>query len=802
MNIPLVCIILLAWCAWIKPLVAYESITDELLNEPTRAPDWGKQREEIESALPPSARTINGMPGPDAPEIVHIAFWKAVKDFGHLVKSKLFLPTPEISQRLLTICKKNPELTPDLVNFLPKTLESLNDIRILYDKFGKQDDSKENTWPSVWYFLLYSKALSIPELANESKPYISNGKYRINREALEQLCEKDWTVAQPIVEYAITLSETELSVWATGLKYNHAVATADDETTLIFRKILIDVSLDSSKDGFARMTACKYLMKTEWTERDKWFEALISDATTTSIFVEDNWYNYKTSFEETIYNDPDVWIPILSRLINHTNPIVHKNAVLLLILFIIDNPREDVMKMLLPWKTNRDWVPNVSDCTYYNCYLKNVYPVEQRREPIGIILKKHNPNNADKERILLLKNKYNDINDNSRRYIIKSILDLGGYSVEELEAALIDTARILSNSDSKELLYSNHYLINENEIVPFHILLNMLCVWNNQDGLVFPEELPESILSHLDNLYLKEPETAKNLLWLIADWPCKSIDITILEWIKEGRSNASMVHKVLNRRTDIREKYTNELKIIINDGGESAGIASTILEDITKITNILNGKDIEAIRSLLACARKKRIKLPISDIGNILQNNSALIPEAKLYLIANDSSEARKMLYRFSDEYLILGAYEQFPVDNEEYFYGGFTEDEKYLISEIENKKYDEIFALYSFVFFGGNEPPKIIRINNGKAYNDNNRELSDKELFDFKSFISTNKIDDLYPIANTGVCDGIKYVYLHLLPEGGRRIYMNNPEVYIETIGTLQYATVYYFSILQNNYE
>lgn len=96
-----------------------------------------------------------------------------------------------------------------------------------------------------------------------------------------------------------------------------------------------------------------------------------------------------------------------------------------------------------------------------------------------------------------------------------------------------------------------------------------------------------------------------------------------------------------------------------------------------------------------------------------------------------------------------------------------------------------ETYALESFGGWGG-KGDIIITLDGSRANvkfkkNDGNsiaRELQKSELEDFLSFIKGNNVDNLKPLDNVLVLDGIEYNYIHTVNDKEiKKVYMNNPQ-------------------------
>jgi hypothetical protein len=226
----------------------------------------------------------------------------------------------------------------------------------------------------------------------------------------------------------------------------------------------------------------------------------------------------------------------------------------------------------------------------------------------------------------------------------------------------------------------------------------------------------------------------------------------------------------------LRKSARPELEALARGDGAPAAVAIAILNDAANAKRLLEGNDRATQALLLAMARLCRADLPLDRVDQLM-DVAELRQPAELYLQANDSIEARKLLLaRSPNQARILGF--RHPED-----YGTLSATdprEEALRTEIlgENAP-DEIFALFSTDAHAGDI---IIRIRGGVAELavENRtqpiapRKLTAAELAGLRKLLTDLKFDDL-PFCETRVIDGTQQGYVHLTRTGGRRVFMNN---------------------------
>jgi hypothetical protein len=169
----------------------------------------------------------------------------------------------------------------------------------------------------------------------------------------------------------------------------------------------------------------------------------------------------------------------------------------------------------------------------------------------------------------------------------------------------------------------------------------------------------------------------------------------------------------------------------------------------------------------------------------LFNSDDPLLREAsERYLEIEDSVRARQLvLSRYPGEARILG--ERPTNDPGHTSFESLDILEKQLRDRIlaENGP-DEILALLSAGYWGDiGQVVVLVRGATADLFIDSNdgrrrgRKLTTRELTDFRQFLETNKIKDLGPFESNSA-DGIQLEFVSLTKNGGRRIFMNNPQL------------------------
>jgi hypothetical protein len=133
-------------------------------------------------------------------------------------------------------------------------------------------------------------------------------------------------------------------------------------------------------------------------------------------------------------------------------------------------------------------------------------------------------------------------------------------------------------------------------------------------------------------------------------------------------------------------------------------------------------------------------------------------------------------------EALILGARQEF--DPGHTTYAALDRREDALRQEVlKPGGPTEIFALLSAGYWGS--PGQIIvRVYDARAQVTVERDersavsgtVALSAIADFRRFVASNRIEDLGPLT-LAIADGVQFEYVRLTRDGGRRVFMNNPQ-------------------------
>jgi hypothetical protein len=222
--------------------------------------------------------------------------------------------------------------------------------------------------------------------------------------------------------------------------------------------------------------------------------------------------------------------------------------------------------------------------------------------------------------------------------------------------------------------------------------------------------------------------------------------------IADGSADANMIAAALTRRQTMLDKLRPELERLVAADGLAPAVGAVLLDDRVLAQSVLTSGDQPAQIALLACSRLMQTPLPVEVVGSFLPNRNKLLAQAaELYLLAEDSHEARELLWQHHpNEAFVTGWREKISE-----VYAGSVD----VMSKLEDRlraelfKEDgpvEIFALLS----GDRQVSRVLRIYPNKAvythYDDparyRERTVSKAEVSTFREYLTTSGLLELGP--------------------------------------------------------
>jgi hypothetical protein len=705
------------------------------------------------SPPPPDFFVKENPPPDDAPIEDLIKYWEFwATQYAHRASDK-------VGQRLLESCVGNPRQLSTLLTIIPQTESAATKVKQLYDRAA--DDSQLNdAWrDAVRLWLLYNSNYFLDELfgiAGQAKDE-ANGLIT-SHGALVALARVSWEKAEPLLRRLAASDQQRTAALALSLFYQHAIQEKDAAAEERYRNLLKAIASDSTQPGTARGTAVESLSETEWSNRDEWYVGLFEDDSLIQVHESERTFS---PLNELYFSDREKWTPIMARLLESKNPTVRSAAASCLLYFRNEKPRREALLPLLPWLTNPSWIEERSgerlrllqaldDLEIPESVQGLIWVVDNEsadlRSSAAFALTKYKDPRAipSLKRALL-----NETKEDHRYRIIHALVHSHGFTDEEQVQALEAYATKVMTPEGHADLERFH----GPDEKPLDLPISIGKFLSDDSNL--PESLVHAVLFRAESLKSSNPVLAQKLIAIVHSWDGRQINLDMIKRIADASADGNTIQGALHRREKLRETAVAELHALLALGGTAQGIGAVLLEDSSISQGILGGKDQLAQTTLLACARLTQMPLQVELVGPMLNSkNELLASAAQSYLLAEDSVEARQLLWRrHPNEAFITGWLEPFDTHVEKVaIFGKF---EKKLRAELfaENGP-TEIYALLgnNHVSFLNNA--RILRVYSDKAvytHHDDvaryrERTITKEELAVFKQALATSGLTDQGP--------------------------------------------------------
>ena len=749
----------------------------------------------------------------DAPIRELIEFWSHHSESDGPAAPK---PSDTVRQRLLEAGENRPWLLPGLLNHLPDKPDTHDR---LYKLLTENPDEKEEEWRSSveGWLQLHSRYFRDELLASVSSA--GNDEMALMQwEMLAALARLDWDAARPLIERYAASSMPLVATMSTWLQYKHACDSGDTAQIENLRARLKSVVTNPQADLTVRTAAFEILVEIEWGGQEEWVLSLFSDPALSGPQAMENdkksqdaknaesqAEGYETGdprhgiLPGLFSQQPDKWLPVVSRLVGHDNPTVHNAAVSSLVIYAISEDqnkklRKEAARILLPWLSNPAWATAAGRRGFIASLAKLKLPESvpglirildydedaYTRAQAAAALISHRDSRAVPALRRALER---EGSEESRTSIITALAQCGGISDEEAAAAIEAYARkVVSEKGEEEIERARQGATDK----PLPLEVSIGRVLYESETIQATEGMAFRLFERVKALRARQPAVAQKILEGIQGVPLRIAELNLIERLGAGTADLSAVTLALDTRDSLRKNVGDEIFPLLKQGGHVAGIAAVMLADEGRQIDLLKGGDLKAQRSLLACARYVRARLPLELVGRLLDSPDKLLASAaESYLEVEDSAAARKLvLARHPGQALILGDRGLFadrvnPADKN-WFGRGVQQWEARLRDEVlKPGGPEEIYALLNQVTYQN----LVIRARNGRAelsyYLDEHRRqvrlLNESEWQELKEFTARQEVEDLGPEERMGNRENTdKPEYLRLTRDGGRRILMD----------------------------
>ena len=746
------------------------------------------------------------VPTDDAPIEDVFDYWKRKAAGSYYGNNK----PPQISatnaRRLLESFEREPENLKDFLKIFPADSATSEKVKYIFDVLQNAEGIDDDWRKAVREWLKFNSKFYIDELAAEVIQAKDHPTYNsvLKAEALSALARNDWEKAAPILlNLAENANQPITATYAKRLLYEYALKEKDVTETEKYRSQLIAVVENKNAKGAERDSAFDALVLNEdWRGRDDWYLSLFEDETLQSLRISEN--STSSPLPMLAGQNPDKWIPILTKLVGNPNRNIHNAAVEGLMSIADDKPRRDALLPMIPLLLDSEWADisgqnwiglvqwmGMADVPESVPSLIRLLETEEgtwRGWTARALAHYKDARAILPMRIALEK----ETEEDARKDIVAAIFESNGFTDDEQMSALEYYAEYITKPENRAKVQSYSYDDEENPL-PSAVSIGKFLSETNEssEGLVLRTIERQKILQK------KKPEVAKILSEIMAKWQGRLIDLEMLRKISSGEADVETIVGALARRKELKERVKNDLYVLRGKSGLTGGIAACLLDDENEILSAFHSQNLETQISALACARLLQKSLPVWEVGNYLNSEHQLLAlAAERYLESEDSPESRRLVWaKHPNEALILGARDSFNPAKTSFssavsrlFYSvgsygsyllpdrsNYTELDKYedkLREEI--IKNENLLEIYTIV------PSYAIRVYKDRTvvtwYEDDSRYyervLKNDELADFRRFIAESEIENSPPVF--GYCHYTcgMFEFVHLNRNGGRRFF------------------------------
>ncbi len=796
-----------------------EPLLKRLLDLPAPAP--GGPPPTTDAATPERASEFyrwKNMPADDAPLEDLLAYWKAKRYEPSQISYRRPM-SERTAERLLDHFKENPAQIGDYLGGFPTDKATADRIREIHRSLLAEEGSEDRGQaPLLGRWLTNNTPDGVTELSKtvrkirDRNDYVSNE----NQVALRSLAKLDWDAARPHVErLEFDGSNPHSQILAYWARYSHALAVNDSTDTETYRSKLQKVVEDRSARWSQRDLAMDALVDGgDWDGRDTWYISLFADETL--LAIQENGNTGMTTLLNASATDEE-WIDRFLMMVKSDNKAVRSAAARNLMHIYTDE--KSIIEALLPWVSDPTWAKpsrtserrsliealGEHDIAGAIPALITVLSNEQDDDwsaAVTALARRKDPRTAGTLRSLLSKT-----SGEVRQLVIDALVACGALSADEQMTDVEAYAVMSSTEDGREAIEREayrEYAGEDEEEGPIStktpgVSIEVIIGKALADADEPSEGLATRAIERAKFLRKRNPEVSIRLAEIINGWKGRPIYLEQVRGLRTGEADLDNILSLLAERSEVREKIPNELASLGSASGAVRAIGACLQESDSEFLSIIGGNDIESQVAMLGCARLLRAKLPVSEIGRMLNHPNALLKlAAERYLESEDSLEARRLvLAKHPGEARLLGAHAAFVPDPKKLetssmlqtlfqtvntrsyasLQPNLREFESKLQTEIkEEKKLIAIFARLPEDRSG----QQVVRVYKDKVeytfYDDTarswSRELTEKEYKDLYNSILANKIDALPPTLQ-GCDHGCpSFEFILLGRDGGRRIF------------------------------
>lgn len=603
-----------------------------------------------ETERPPEFYFQKNPPPDDAPIDDLLAYWSRwADDFD-----PKYL-TDAVRKRLLDACLANPQILPVFLRLIPVNDAANARVKELYDGAHNVERLDDEWRKSIKHWLLYNSTYFLDELialAQKAKDDVNSGEVT-RKDALTALAELDWSNAEPILNGLLVSGQPRASALALSLLYRHALNEKDLSGEERYRRDLISIGSNRNQPAFARDTAIRALSASDWSGRDDWYTAQFQDVSLLELSEEGFTFTPLTAVFES---DTKKWIPIVTRLLESKDINVRSAAASCLLALEDEDAPKEVLLPLLRWLSDPAWLKETSNRRLQ--LIQRVGRIDMPESIPGLIAvvegesfySSYEQSSAAKSLARykdpravpgIKKALAKEQDENHRNDIIQGLLACNGLTETEQLQALEAYAAKLTTDEGRAEVFRYRLPGQEQLTIPLSIGRYFA------NATEVPEALVNAVLARAESLKSENPPLAQQLINIAHTWQGGNVDLDLIRRIANGSAEADTIKKAFERKAKFHESLRFEIQSLSAATGAAQGVGAVLLEDGGLVQGILTSRDQVAQIALLACSRLTQTPLPIELVSPLLRSKNALLAlAAEVYLLAEDSREARDSLWQ------------------------------------------------------------------------------------------------------------------------------------------------------------
>lgn len=637
---------------------------------------------QVADPRPPDFYARDKIPPDDAPIEDLIDYWGrwAAGETNHE-------PSEAVSKRLLEACVADPAILPGFLDLLPDDDSTRTKVKNIFDK-TQTDPKFDQDWRDrVRKWLVFNSTYFLEELlamAHRAKENHRDGDVD-KADALAALAHLSWTNAEPLLRGLMASGQPRATALALSLYYEHAIEEKDLANEERYRRDLQAIAANRNQPGYARNVAIESLSLSEWPGREDWYVGLFQDESL--LDLSDSEYSL-TPLQALFESDLEKWIPIMTRLLESKD--INARSVAASCLVTVDDDEETARKALtplLPWLLNPAWLNDRSNHRLH--FIRTLGAVKIPESVPGLISVVEN-DAADGSQArafaaqslalyqdpralpVLKKALATEKDDSHRLQIIRGLLGSNALPVtEQLEALEAYATKLTSPATRIDIM---RYRLPDEEPLSATLMIGR---YLGQSRETPSESLINAVLARAEELKAQNSPVAGALVEITHQWQGQQIELDIIRRIGNGSADSATIFEAIQRKDKMQQGLRTELQGLASIEGAAQGVGAALLNDPGLAQGILNSQDETAQIALLACSRLAQTALPVEMVGVLLTHKNQLLTQAaETYLLAEDSREARDLLWQRHPNEAFLTGWREYLMHGMSYDNLGKTEEQ------------------------------------------------------------------------------------------------------------------------------